>query len=290
MDLTVLSGAATIALASTIVFLLIVKCWHFAASSSDGTRFPNSIMLEAAQRFRDELEKLGREQSFYLVSALVFTVVFCVSYLLPPNSLFSNLPNWQLIILLTVCLFAAGFTLFRLFHIVVARRKLNFVRDATMATGHALQKLTTNQNRTFHDVSCGAGTIDNVIVGLHGIYTVSVVAKKPGRKNKVRLDGETLTFAPGNDSESVAQSGQKSAQLARELGKLVGHPVNIRSVIAVPGWEVDSQLSNHYLVVNERNLAMLSGWKDQADFLMNEDVEAIQRELTARCTRFSSRK
>ena len=287
MDLTVLSGAATIALASTIVFLIIVKFWHLAASSSSGTRFPKSIMLEAAQRFRDELEKLGKEQSFYLVSVLVFTVVFCVSYLLPPNSLFSDLPTWQLMILLTLCLIATGFTVYRVFRIVVARRRLNFVRDATIATGHALQKLTTNQNRTFHDVNCGAGIIDNVIVGLHGIYAVSVVARIPGRQNKVRLNGETLTFAPGKHSESVSRSGRKSAQLARELGKLVGHVVNVRSVIAVPGWEVDSQLSDDYLVVNERNLAMLSGWKDQADFLMNEDVEAIQRELTNRCTRFS---
>jgi hypothetical protein len=32
---------------------------------------------------------------------------------------------------------------------------------------------------------------------------------------------------------------------------------------------------------------MLSGWKDQADYLMNEDVEAIQKLLTQRCTRFT---
>ena len=287
MDLTVLSGAATIALASTTVFLLVVKCWHLIAGSNNGTRFPKSIMLEAAQRFRDELEKLSREQSFYLVSALVFTVVFLISFLLPPNSQFADMPRWQLIIILALCLIASGYTLYRLFHIVVARRRLAFVRDANMAAGHALQKLTTNQNRTFHDVRCDVGVIDNVIVGLQGIYTVSVISKKPGRSNKVQLKGDVLTFAPGKESLSVARSGRKSKQLARELGRIVGHAVHVRSVIAVPGWEVDAQLSDEYLVVNERNLAMLSGWKDRADFLMNEDVDAIQQELTARCTRFS---
>lgn len=287
MDLTVLSGAATVALASTIVFLLVVKCWHLMSDSADRTRFPNSIMFEAAQRFRDELEKLGREQSFYLVSALVFTVVFSVCYLLPPSSLFNDLPTWQLIVILALCLVAAALTTYRLFHIVVAKRRLSLIRDANMATGHALQKLTTNQNRTFHDVRCSVGVIDNVIVGLHGIYSISVISRKPGRLNKVRLNGDSLTFAPGKESISIASSGNKSAQLARELSKLVGHAVRVRSVVAVPGWEVDSQFSDDYLIVNERNLPMLSGWKDQADFLMNEDVEIIQRELTERCTRYS---
>jgi hypothetical protein len=136
-------------------------------------------------------------------------------------------------------------------------------------------------------VRCQAGIIDNVVVGLHGIYTISVVSRKPGKDNRVRLKGDVLSFAPGNQSVSVSRSGAKSAQLARELGKIVNHEVRVRPVISVPGWEVESQQSDEYLVVNERNLAMLTGWKDQADFLMNEDVEAIQKLLTKRCTRFA---
>jgi hypothetical protein len=30
---------------------------------------------------------------------------------------------------------------------------------------------------------------------------------------------------------------------------------------------------------------MLRGWRDQSDYLMNEDVDALQKELTARCRR-----
>jgi len=155
-----------------------------------------------------------------------------------------------------------------------------------MATGHSLQKLTANQNRVFHFVPCGSQVIDNVIVGLQGIYAVSVIAKMPGKDNRVRLRGDTLTFAPGKEALSVTRSGAKSVRLAKELGELVGHEVRVRSVIAVPGWEIDSQVSDDYLVVNERNLSMLSGWKDQNDYLLNEDVASIQNMLTQRCTRF----
>ena len=81
MNLVALSGAVTIALASTIVFLLVVKSWQAFTSSLATSRFPKSIMREAAQRFRDDLERLSREQAVYLTSALVFTVIFSVSFL-----------------------------------------------------------------------------------------------------------------------------------------------------------------------------------------------------------------
>lgn len=286
MNLVALSGAVTIALASTIVFLLIVKSWQAFAHSSATSRFPKSIMREAAQRFRDDLERLSREQAVYLTSALVFTVIFSVSYLLPPKGLFDALPQWQLIVTLVLCVIAAGYTTFRLFQIIIARRRLVFILDANMATGHALQKLTANQNRVFHDVPCQAGIIDNVVVGQHGIYAISVIARKAGKDNRVRLQGDALTFAPGKVSLSVSRSGEKSTQLAREFRKLLGHDVRVRSVIAVPGWEIDSQASDEYLIVNERNLAMLGGWKEQKDHLLNEDVDALQKLLTVRCTRF----
>ena len=289
MNLVALSGAVTIALASTIVFLLVVKSWQAFAHSVVTSRFPKSIMREAAQRFRDDLERLSREQAIYLTSALVFTVIFSVSYLLPPKGMFDELPQWQLVVTLVLCVIAASYTVIRLFQIIIARRRLSFVLDANMATGHALQKLTANQNRVFHDVHCQAGIIDNVVVGLHGIYAISVVARKPGKDNRARLQGDILTFSPGKVSMSVARSGEKSTQLAREFRKLLGHEVRVRSVITVPGWEIDSQVSDDYLIVNERNLAMLSGWKEQEDYLMNEDVESIQELLTERCTRFGKK-
>jgi hypothetical protein len=55
----------------------------------------------------------------------------------------------------------------------------------------------------------------------------------------------------------------------------------VRSVIAVPGWEIHEQSNEEHLLVNDRSLSMLRGWKDQADYLMNEDVDTLHRMLTA---------
>ena len=286
MNLEAISVAASIALVSTFVFLLVAKSWHAITRSVGGAgSFRDSIMLEAAQRFRDEMDRLTRRLHVYLTCALVFVVIFSVSYLLRSEEVFNNLPRWQLMTILVVLGSVSLYAAFRFFAVLLARRRTEFIRDATIAAGHGLQKLTANRSRVFHDVACGAGIIDNVIVGLHGVYAVHVIARRAGKDNRVRLEGETLSFAPRNDSLSLAEFGQRTKQLAQEFRKILKHEVNVRCVVAVPGWEIESQASADHLIVNERNLAMLRGWKDENDYLMNEEVEKLQKLLTDRCTR-----
>ncbi len=286
MNLEAISVAASIALVSTFVFLLVAKSWHAITRSVGGVgSFRDSIMLEAAQRFRDEMDRLTRRLHVYLTCALVFVVIFSVSYLLRSEEVFNNLPRWQLMTILVVLGGVSLYAAFRFFAVLLARRRTEFIRDATIAAGHGLQKLTANRSRVFHDVACGAGIIDNVIVGLHGVYAVHVIARRAGKDNRVRLEGETLSFAPRNDSLSLAEFGQRTKQLAQEFRKILKHEVNVRCVVAVPGWEIESQASADHLIVNERNLAMLRGWKDENDYLMNEEVEKLQKLLTDRCTR-----
>ncbi|MGH8223084.1 MAG: hypothetical protein ACREQZ_08925 [Woeseiaceae bacterium] len=287
MTLVSISGATAIAFISTLLFLLMARGWHALSRSFAGaTRFSHSIMAEAAQRFRDRLDALSRRLSLYLASALVFAVIFLTAYLLRPEQLFGGVPDWQLISMLVIAACALAWGCYRFLRLLVEKQRIAFLCDASMATGHGLQKLSASQNRVFHDVPTAAGVIDNVVVGQHGVHTVCVVAKKPGKHNKVRLMGDQLAFAPGNHVVSVAECGKRSSQLAREIRKAVGHAIRVRPVIAVPGWEIDAQASEEYLVVNERNLAMLRGWKDSTDHLMNEDVERVQEMLTERCRRY----
>ena len=214
MTLQAISSAATIALASTILILLAVKSWHLMARPfANISNFPNSIMIEAAQRFRDQLERLKGEQALYLTLTLMFFVTFGIAVLLRPQDTYGALPNWQNVLVLTIVGLGAAYGFYRFTRVVIERRRVAFVRDANIAVGHRLQRLTADQNRVFHEVPCPAGIIDNVVVGLHGIYAVNVVAERPGKDNRVRLSGEELSFAPGKISRSVADAGRKAKQL-----------------------------------------------------------------------------
>lgn len=286
MNIEAISGAATVALTSTILFLLIAKFWSVLSRSvGSGTLFADSIMHEAAQRFRDELERLSTSQSIYLGSALVFAMLFAASYLLQAQQLFAGYPDWQLYLQLAFLALAVGLALFRLGKTIMARRQVKFLRDANIAIGHQLGQISNGSTQVFHDAQTSAGVVDHVLIGQSGLYAINVVARRAPKGGSVRLIGNALQFSNTDDDDSIVEISAKARRLEKEFTELLGHKVRVRSVIAAPGWEVVEQTNEDHLLVNERNIGMLSGWKDNSDHMMNEDVESIKNEMTARCRR-----
>jgi len=286
MDIEAISGAATVALASTILFLLIAKSWSaFSRTVGSTPSFADSIMHEAAQRFRDELERLSSSQSIYLSGTLVFIVLFGAAYLLQAQNLFAGYPSWQLWMQFGFLVIAAGFAGWRLGRTILAFRQVRFLRDANVAVGHQLQQISTGANRVFHDVKTSAGVVDHVVVGQTGVYAINVVARRGGRNSSVAFDDSHLAFSGRDERLPVVGITSSALRLEKEIAHLLGHKVRVRSVIAVPGWNIGAQTSEQHLLVNERNIPMLRGWRDRSDYLMNEDVETLQKELTARCRR-----
>jgi hypothetical protein len=285
MDIESISGAATVALASTLVFVLVAKSWQLINRSiGTGVSFSGSIMREAAQRFREEFDRLSSNQSTYLSAGVVYVVLFVAAYALQARQLFLGYPVWQLYVLLGTLLVGALLALYRLSHDALNRHRVKLRRDANIAVGHQLQRLAMGVGRTYHDVETSSGIIDHLIVGKNGAYAVTVFAM-PGIKNgNVNLHNNELQFDPTDKTQSIVATNANIASLEREFRRLLDHRVRVRSVIAIPGWEIGEQSSEEHLLVNEKNLPMLSGWKDQADFLMDEDVDALHKLLTMRCT------
>ena len=188
MDIEAISGAATVALTSTILFLLVAKSWSaFSRTVGSTPSFADSIMHEAAQRFRDELERIGSSQAIYLSGTLVFVVLFAAAYLLQAQTLFAGYPSWQLWLQIAFLMLAASFAGWRLARTVLAYREVRFVRDANVAVGHQLQQISTGANRVFHDVKTSAGVVDHVLVGQTGVYAINVVPRRASRNGSAGL-------------------------------------------------------------------------------------------------------
>lgn len=281
MDIESFSGAATVALASTIVFILISKSWQIISRTVSSTpSFADSIMREAAQRFRDEFDRLSTAQSTYLSAGLVFVVLFIAAHALNAERLYSGYPVWQLHLFLAVLAVGGALALFRLVRTFISRRQVKFLRDANIAIGHQLQRITTGFGRVYHDVETSAGMIDHIIIGRSGVYAINVFAQRAAKNGCVGFENNNLVFSPSGKSQSTLQTGKKTAALEREFRRLLDHRVRVRSVIAVPGWQIHEQSGEEHLLVNDHSLPMLRGWKDQADYLMNEDVDALHEMLT----------
>jgi hypothetical protein len=281
MDIESFSGAATVALASTIVFILITKSWQIISRTVSSTpSFSDSIMREAAQRFRDEFDRLSAAQSTYLSAGLVFVVLFIAAYVLNAERIYTGYPVWQLHLFLAVLALGGLLALARLVQTFVTRHQIKLLRDANIAIGHQLQRIATGFGRVYHDVETSAGIIDHIIIGQNGAYAINVFAQRPAKNGSVDLENNNLVFSPSDKTLSTLQTGKCTAALEREFRRLLDHRVRVRSVIAVPGWQIHEQSSEEHLLVNDRSLPMLRGWKDQADYLMNEDVDALHDMLT----------
>ncbi len=286
MNIEAISGSATVAIACTFVFLLAAKTWQLVARSmSAHPNFPDAIMREAAQRFRDELEMLSRKQSTYLGAGLMFVFIFAVAHTFEAHRLFEGYPAWQLYLLLATLVAAAGFALHRLICTIREWRQVRYLRDANIAVGHSLQRIATGHGRVFHDVATAAGVIDHVIVGQGGIYAVNVVAHRAMRRESVLLSEHELRFKPDGHTIPISDIATRTTRLEQDFRDLLRNSVRVRSVIAVPGWDAESQANEGHLVVNERTLPMLRGWRDEADYLMDEDVQTLQKHLTKTCKR-----
>ncbi len=285
MDIEGFSGAATVALACTIVFVLVTKSWQIISRSvSSHPSFAGSIMREAAQRFRDEFDRLTSTQSTYLSAGLVFVVLFVAAYILKAERLYAGYPQWQLYLFLVALLFGGLLVLFRLTRTVATRHQVKLLRDANIAIGHQLHRISTGFGHVYHDVETSAGVIDHVIVGQNGAYAVNVFARRPAKNGDVYLDNNKVIFQPSEKSISIVATAKRTAALEREFRRLLDHRVRVRSVIAIPGWQITQQSSEEHLLVNDRSLPMLRGWKEQSDYLMNEDVDALHNLLTTRCS------
>ena len=286
MNIEAVSGSGAVAIACTYVFLLVASFWHLVARTLNAhPKFPNAIMRESAQRFRDEFESLSRKQSAYLGASLTFVFIFAVAHTFEAELLFAGYPAWQLYLLLWTLFAAAGFTLYRLVRTILECRRVRFIRDATIAVGHSLQRIAVGHGRIFHDIATPAGMVDHVIVGPGGIYAINVVAHRAIRRESVQLvDGE-LHFRPGGKTIPVTSIASRTTRLEQEFRELLKNSVRVRSVIAVPGWQVDSRAGDGHLVVNEQTPPVLRGWRSEADYLMAEDVRTLQRHLTRTCKR-----
>ncbi len=289
MDIEAFSGAATVALTSTILFLLVAKFWNaLSRTVGSGPYFADSIMHEAAQRFRDELDRLSTSQSTYLGGVLVFVVLFTAAYVLQARRLFAGYPDWQLHLQLGFLLLAVGFAVYKLVRTIMARRQIRFLRDANVAIGHRLQQNLSGIAQVFHDVATSAGVVDHVVIGQSGLYAINVVAKRARKSSSAQLQANELHFSTSKIPQSIVEIAARTTRLEKDFQQLLGHRVRVRSVIATPGWEIGEQASQDHLLVNERNISMLSGWKDNTDHLMNEDVDTLVQELTKMCQRAPS--
>lgn len=160
-------------------------------------------------------------------------------------------------------------------------RSLRLALDAEISAGQALGSLVGHGCRLVHDVGVPGGRIAHVLVmpsGIHAIRTVASLRRGRGRGREdvtVRFQGDQLHLPGKTDIKSVPLARKHGQLLADALGERLGHGVQVRAAVALPGWRVEQQAGSDVRVFNPRDAAGLLAGPAVLAAAQIEDIAAL---------------
>ena len=116
--------------------------------------------------------------------------------------------------------------------------------EAEQYVGQLLEKLREQGYRVFHDLQGDDVSVDHVIVGTTGIYTIETCALSNRAEGKLKFDGEFI-FTNGKllKQSPVAQAKSQAGWLKSALKLNVGKEFDVWPVVLFPGWNIDQPAS-----------------------------------------------
>ena len=148
------------------------------------------------------------------------------------------------------------------------------------AVGEEINKLMLSDYHVYHDLLKkpedpeNRSNIDHIIVGRTGVYAVETKArtivelKHGGRDDKVTFNGNTLKFPNWENSKDVTQARNHATWLTAYLKSELGLEVEVRGILILPGWNVESKVYN-------RALRVLEGGRREIKSAIETDTEEL---------------
>lgn len=260
----------------------------------DGRRpFPaeQRLLREPGHTIRREQARLDLQLSQNLVSAVLLGLSPLMNLVWRPERAVADEEVWLRWVTLGVVTLAAGWVV----HSVVAygRRKRNLALGLVgeRMVAEQLDGLKTLGCKVFHDVPGQAGhsafNIDHVVVGRSGVFAVETKTRRLGRlrggvmAHEVIYDGRALSYPWGEERYGLDQAGRQAEWLAAHLLTECRKTVEVRAVLALPGWSIIHKGSGLVEVVSPRELFALVAEAETR--LTAGEVEQIAARLEARC-------
>ena len=143
------------------------------------------------------------------------------------------------------------------------RSLVRLAYEGKVATGKALNRLSADGYRIFHDFPTADFSIDHLAVGPSGVMTVKTEARQSARRYGpdgdavVRYDGRMLHFPKFSDFETIDQVKVQAEWISQWLTSELGEDICARAMVAVPGWSVKRTSADGIPVVNPKQFENL---------------------------------
>jgi hypothetical protein len=226
--------------------------------------------------------------SAYLAMLCAFPLLVISVHL--SQSYFANTPETMFRWTMTVLMILAGLAIcsVKIYRIGRLRFQLQSGLEAEIAMGQELDQLMRDGAIVFHDIPGEGFNIDHAVVTRAGVFAVETKARmKPDRgggKNDATMhfNGEVLSFPDWRDSETLAQAKRQAKWLSKWLSSAVGEQINVKPVVALPGWFVERAGRGEVTIISGREApSLLKGWQSNA--FSDKQMQQIAHQLEQRC-------
>ena len=118
------------------------------------------------------------------------------------------------------------------------------------AVGEELNQLMLDSCHVFHDF----------VVAPSGIYAIETKTFRKGRGrgqlkgNEAISDGRTLRFPQFARTEPIRDARRSAATLAEELSGALAEPLEVKPILALPGWQIARHSTTAVLVLNPKEI------------------------------------
>ena len=244
---------------------------HFRPARPDSCR-PGEIVHQA-------LRITGRRAEQLRAAVLVFAVAMIMLTGFGRLDWWPDAPLW---VFAVMALIATGLQLFgvaKLVQLARYRLRLAGLLDRHISMARRLAEAQLRGNRVYHSVRAGDAIIDNVVVGPNGIYAIGLFPPAAAGCESVSLVGGELVFEPCNIRVSLQQYRHAVRALAKALGEGIGAKVIALPVIVVPDCTIVASQETLPMLVSLESCMSFVGWKETRAFLMDDEVDAINRWL-----------
>lgn len=278
----------TISIAVVPLFIAIacLRAWHWYQKRKP-LRSPltRALLRSPGETLRRQVDDLTWDISTWLMLLMLVPLGFYATYLSQTNLVGAHVSP---LLFAIAAIAALGYALYRLIRVAHIRRRLRQGLDGELAVGQELTELLKDGMSVYHDIQADQFNIDHVVVGPSGVFAVETKchAKLWTGKGKmdaaVKVKGDALLFPGWTETRWVDQARWRSRWLADWLTSTVGERVEVKPMLALPGWFIDIEKSSDVLVINPKNSRALMQ-KIKGTPLTAEQVRRITHVLEQRC-------
>ena len=283
MDIHLLQACnefAAIAFMVAIMYLLFIglllRLGHMAQRFAKRRR-PG---VRPGENVHQALKLTGRLWDHCRTASLLFLVSFILLLNFGRHGWWVPLPPAANIVIAASLLIALTLVLLKFVQLLRYRLRLGRLLEKHNAVAECLIEAQLRGNRVFHSIKLGDMTLDNVVVGRNGVYTIQLFIPPLGAES-VHLAQGRLLFQP-DASRIVLHQYSKAVRLLRDaLAAEISSPVTVLPVIVVPDCKVGQPDQRTPMLVNLHTCMSFVGWSDKSAYLMDEDIAAVSAWLVS---------